>query len=130
VLVVRDHRVVLEKGYGLANIEDKKPITPETNFDLASMSKQFTAFAVMLLADRGKLAYDDDVRKYIPELAAPPGLRPVRVPDLLQHISGIPTYTAFWEVWLTDFAKLTNERIIGIIKARKYDAVARRVFDN
>jgi CubicO group peptidase (beta-lactamase class C family) len=121
VLVLRHGRVLLEKGFGLADVDKGKPITPDTNFDLASVSKQFTAFAVMLLADRGKLAFDDDVRKYVPELPAPPGPRPVRVRDLLQHTSGIPTYTGFWEVWLVDFAKLTNERVIGMIKARKYD---------
>src|SRR5207248_1939605 len=83
-LVVRDGKIVLEKGYGLARLDPKTPLTPESNFDLASMSKPFTALAVMILADHGKLGLDDDVRKHLPELAAAPGPRPVRVRDLLQ----------------------------------------------
>jgi CubicO group peptidase (beta-lactamase class C family) len=119
VLVLRDGKVVLEKGYGLAHLDPNNPITPATNFDLASMSKQFTALAVMLLADRGKLSFDDDVRKYLPELAAPDGPRPVRVRDLLNQTSGLPDYLLFWETMFGDFSKLTNEGIVKLLKDRK-----------
>jgi CubicO group peptidase (beta-lactamase class C family) len=119
VLVVHNGHILLEKGYGLANLDRKTPITPATNFDLASVSKQFTAFAVMLLADRGKLAFDDDFRKYVPELPAPSGPRPIRIRDLLNHTSGIPSYTGFWQTMFMDFTKLTNERIIEMLKNRK-----------
>ena len=61
VLVVQDGKVVHRKGYGLADLAKKTPITPETNFDLASVSKQFTAMAVMILNDKEKLSFDDEV---------------------------------------------------------------------
>src|SRR5690348_10682443 len=61
VLVVQDGRVVFEKGYGFAEAETGRAVTPATNFRLASLSKQFTATAVMLLAADGKLRYDDPI---------------------------------------------------------------------
>jgi CubicO group peptidase (beta-lactamase class C family) len=121
VLVVRDGKLILEKGYGTADLGRKTPVTSESNFDLASMSKPFTALAVMILADRGKLGFDDDVRKYLPELAAPPGPRPVRIRDLLQHTSGIPEYSAGWQRLLVNLSKLTNDRVVQILKDRKPD---------
>ena len=66
VLIVHDGKVALQKGYGLADVDAKTSITPQTQFDLASLAKQFTATAVMLLADRGQLGFDDDVRKLLP----------------------------------------------------------------
>jgi CubicO group peptidase (beta-lactamase class C family) len=66
--VSRDGKIVYEQGYGMADIEHAVPITPATVFDIASVSKQFTAFAIYLLAQQGKLSLDDDVRKYLPEL--------------------------------------------------------------
>lgn len=68
VAVVKNGQVIFEKGYGMANLEYDVRITPSTIFHIASISKQFTAFAVLLLEQDGKLNYDDDVRKYIPEL--------------------------------------------------------------
>jgi CubicO group peptidase (beta-lactamase class C family) len=94
VVLIADGKVALEKGYGLADLDTKRPITPQTAFDLASLSKQFTAMAVMILADRGKLVFDDDVRKYLPELPEFDPKRPIRVSDLLRHTSGLPDRTA------------------------------------
>ena len=87
VAVVRDGRVVFAKGYGAADLEHDLPVTPRTVFQIASVSKQFTAFAVYLLEKQGKLSLDDDVRKYIPEL--PVHGRPVRIRHLLGHTSGV-----------------------------------------
>jgi CubicO group peptidase (beta-lactamase class C family) len=121
ILILRQGRVVLEKGYRLAHLNPKSPITPATNFDLASMSKQFTALAVMVLADGGKIGFDDDVRKYLPELQAHPGHRPVRIRDMLHHTSGLPDYLGFWETKFKDFTKLTNEGVVELLKGRKLD---------
>src|SRR5262245_26843913 len=63
-------RVVFEHGYGMANLELGVPITPASVFHVASISKQFTAMSILLLARRGKLSLDDDVRKHIPEFAS------------------------------------------------------------
>jgi CubicO group peptidase (beta-lactamase class C family) len=119
VLVVYQGKVLVEKGYGLADLDKKTPITATTNFDLASASKQFTALAVMLLADRGRLDFDDDVRKYLPELPAYNEQRPIRVRDLLHHTSGLPDYTGFWRTKEKDFTKFTNESVLELMKDRK-----------
>jgi CubicO group peptidase (beta-lactamase class C family) len=66
--VIENGRVVLARGYGFADLSRRLRITPRTVFDVASVSKQFTAASVLLLAERGRLALDDDVRKYVPEL--------------------------------------------------------------
>src|SRR5712671_5082252 len=68
VAVIEQGRVVFEKGYGIANLEYGVPIKPDTVFHVASVSKQFTAMAVVLLELDGKLSFDDDIHKYLPEL--------------------------------------------------------------
>jgi CubicO group peptidase (beta-lactamase class C family) len=65
--VSRDGTIVYERGYGMANLERRVPITAATVFDVASISKQFTAMSIMLLAEQGKLSLDDEVWKHIPE---------------------------------------------------------------
>src|SRR5215831_6907296 len=67
--VLSNGEIVYQRGYGLADLDHDIPISPGTVFHVASMSKQFTAAAIILLAQEGKLSLDDDVRKYIPELA-------------------------------------------------------------
>src|SRR5262245_20844180 len=88
--VMRDGRLVYAKGYGLASIELNRPITPSTIFDLGSVSKQFTALAVVLLAQDGKLSLDDEIQKYLPEI--PRYSRPVTIRHLLHHTSGLRDY--------------------------------------
>src|SRR6202008_4775 len=67
VAVIKDGAVVLKKGYGLANLDHDVPITPSTIFQVGSMAKQFTATAILLLAQEGKLSLDDEVKKNLPE---------------------------------------------------------------
>lgn len=86
--VVRDGRLVYQKAYGLADVEQGVAIGPETAFHIASLSKHFTAFAVLLLEKEGKLSLDDDVRKYLPELPDFGG-RTITLRHLLQHTSGL-----------------------------------------
>src|SRR5258708_4514952 len=66
--VARSGKLILERSYGLADIANDVPLGPETRFDIGSMSKQFTAAAVLILADQGKIGLDDDIHKYVPEL--------------------------------------------------------------
>src|SRR5215813_1415734 len=87
VAVVRDGKPVFQKGYGAANLEYDIPIAADTVFHVASVSKQFTAFAIVLLEQDGKLALDADVRKYLPELSDYG--RTITIRNLLQHTSGI-----------------------------------------
>lgn len=87
VAVVKDGKVVFKKGYGTANLEYDIPISTKTVFNLASVSKQFTAFAVYLLEKQGKLSLEDDVRKYIDEI--PDYGKIIKIKHLLAHTSGI-----------------------------------------
>ena len=87
VSVIHQGRLILEKGYGLANLEYDVPIKPDTIFHVASVSKQFTAMALVLLEQDGKLSIDDDVHKYLPEL--PDYGHPIKIRNLLQHTSGV-----------------------------------------
>jgi CubicO group peptidase (beta-lactamase class C family) len=85
--VSQNGRTVLARAYGEANLEHDIPNTPETVFEAGSVSKQFTAAAIVLLAQRGKLSLDDDVRRYIPEV--PDYGTPITLRHLLNHTSGL-----------------------------------------
>lgn len=87
VAIIDHGKLTYEKGYGIANLEYAIPIQPETIFHVASVSKQFTAMAVVLLEEDGKLSLDDDVHKYLPEL--PDYGHKITIRNLLQHTSGI-----------------------------------------
>lgn len=84
--VIRDGRVIFEKGYGMADLAHGVPITPATRFNVGSISKQFTAFAFALLAERGELSLDDPAREHLPEL--PAFADTVRLRHMLTHTSG------------------------------------------
>jgi CubicO group peptidase (beta-lactamase class C family) len=90
VAVIRDGKVLLSKGYGFADLERSVPITPSTVFTVGSNSKQFTAFAIHLLAQDGKLSLDDDIRKYLPEV--PDFGKTITIRHLLHHTSGLRDY--------------------------------------
>lgn len=85
--VVQGRRLVFARGYGLADLEHRVPITPRTPFHVASEAKQFTAVAVLLLAERGVLSLDDDVRAWVPEV--PDFGRTITLRHLLNHTSGL-----------------------------------------
>lgn len=91
VLVVRDGRTLLRKGYGLANVELGVPIRPEMSFRLGSITKQFTATAILLLAEQGKLSLDDEITRFLPSY--PTAGRKITIRHLLTHTSGIANYT-------------------------------------
>lgn len=84
--VVQDGELVFAKGYGMADLTHNVPITPETVFNIGSVSKQFTAFAIALLESRGELSLDDPVRKYLPDV--PEFEHQVTLRHLLTHTSG------------------------------------------
>jgi len=92
VLVVRDGEVVLRKGYGMADVAGSLPNTPNTRFLLASVTKTFTAMAIMQLHDRGLLNIDDPVSKYLPDF--PPGDK-VKIRNLLSHTGGLPDFMSY-----------------------------------
>jgi CubicO group peptidase (beta-lactamase class C family) len=90
VLAIDHGEVVLKEGFGLADVESRDPCTPETNFRMASVSKQFTAMAVMLLVDLGKLDLGDTLDKFFP--GGPKYWEKITVEQLLTHASGLPDY--------------------------------------
>jgi N-acyl-D-aspartate/D-glutamate deacylase/CubicO group peptidase (beta-lactamase class C family) len=91
VAVIRGGAIVTAKGYGLANVEHNVPVTDETIFQSGSVGKQFTAAAVMLQVEDGKLALTDPLVKFFPN--GPAAWRDITVRHLLTHTSGIPDYT-------------------------------------
>ncbi|MFC5569579.1 serine hydrolase domain-containing protein [Lysobacter yangpyeongensis] len=90
VLVLRDGAPLVRRGYGLADLEAGTPATPQTNYRLASVSKQFTAAAILLLAQDGRLRLDDKVRRWLPDL--PPAAADITIEHLLTHTSGLVDY--------------------------------------
>lgn len=90
VLVKKGGTVLFEKGYGLRRIKDRAPITPDTDFRLASVTKQFTAMSVMLLERDGKLRYESALTEIFPEF--PAYGKAITVRHLLTHTSGLPDY--------------------------------------
>lgn len=85
--VIKDGNIVHARGYGSANLEYDIPTTPSTIFHVASVSKQFTAFAITLLAHQGKLSLDDDIRKHLPEMHD--FGTPIAIRHLIHHTSGL-----------------------------------------
>ena len=91
VLIARDGKVLFSRGYGMADYEDDVPNTPQTKFRLGSVTKQFTAMAVMMLQERGKLNVQDSICKYLTE--CPAAWQPVTIHHLLTHTSGIWSFS-------------------------------------
>lgn len=101
VAVVKDGKLVLAKGYGLADVETGAPAIGTTAFQIASVTKQFTAAGILLLVEDGKLKLDDALGKYLPEV--PAKWSGITVRQLLNQVSGIPNYTAQ--------GKLVNDKV-------------------
>jgi CubicO group peptidase (beta-lactamase class C family) len=85
--VMKDGQIVYKQGYGLADLEHELPIVPSTVFNIGSMAKQFTAFAIVLLQAEGKLSLDDDLRKYLPEMHD--FGQTITIRHLIHHSSGL-----------------------------------------
>src|SRR5271170_6042288 len=83
-------RVLLAKGYGLANVELDVPVKPETIFQSGSTGKQFVSCAIMMLVEEGKISLDDSITKFFPE--APATWKPILIRNLLSHTSGLSEY--------------------------------------
>jgi CubicO group peptidase (beta-lactamase class C family) len=90
VLVMIDDSIVYSKGYGLANLETRAPITTKTLVNLGSISKTFVANGILLLSEQGKLSLEDSIIKYFPEFRDRSIAQRVRIKHLLTHTSGLP----------------------------------------
>ncbi len=119
VLVARGADVVLSKGYGSANLEWNIPNTPATKFRLGSITKQFTAASILLLAERGKLTLDDPIKKYMPD--APAGWDRITIFNLLTHTSGIPNFTSLPEYKSLQLSEAPVTKSIATVRDKPLD---------
>jgi CubicO group peptidase (beta-lactamase class C family) len=108
VLVAKDGKAVFSKSYGMADLEWSVPNSPTTRFNIASMTKQFTAASILLLEDRGKLKTDDLVKKYFPD--APASWDKITIYHLLTHTSGIADDAAKYEPGLPEKLVFNNDK--------------------
>ena len=117
--VIKDGRILYERGYGMADLDHNVAITPASVFHVASMSKQFTAASILLLAQQGKLSLDDPVRKYIPEL--PDFGTPVTIRQLIHHTSGLRdqwNLLGLWG-WRYSLDLITNDDVLYVVSRQK-----------
>ncbi len=104
VLAVKDNKVIYRKAFGMANLEHKVPMTSGMVFEIGSITKQFTAAAILMLYEQKKLGLDDDITKFIPDY--PVHGHKITIQHLLTHTSGIKSYTSmedFSKVWRKDY---------------------------
>src|SRR5450432_3629774 len=90
VMLVKEGRVIYQKGFGLADIKTKEHISTKTLFNLGSISKTFVAFGILKLASQGKLSLEDDLNKYFPDFTNKTIAGKVKLYHLLTHTSGLP----------------------------------------
>lgn len=115
--VVQDGRLVYKRGYGYANLDYGIPITPQTVFYIASVSKQFAAASIVLAARQGYLSLDDDIRKWIPEL--PDYGSPITIRHLIHHTSGLRDYLTLLDLTGRSADVNTDEEVINLIAQQK-----------
>ncbi|MGB7497091.1 MAG: serine hydrolase domain-containing protein [Candidatus Acidiferrum sp.] len=123
VLVKKDGNILFEKAYGVRNLRTQAKIDAQTNFRLASVTKQFTAMAIMLLVQDGKLHYDDRLTDVFPDF--PAYGKAITVRNLLNHTSGLPDYEERMEVqeksggrkWSADH-QIQDEEVLALLKAQ------------
>jgi CubicO group peptidase (beta-lactamase class C family) len=116
VLVSRAGAVILERGYGLADTARAEPVTPATRFRLASVTKAFTGTAILALAERGDLALDDPVTKFLP--AFPSSGRTITLRHLLSHTAGLADYLDRPDSMAWAAREHTVEELVGEIGSR------------
>ena len=109
-MLYADHGTVFKKSFGINGLKDEKPLTSSSAFNLASMSKQFFAMCVMILKEEGKLNFNDDIRKYLPELP----YEHITIRNLLTHTSGIPEYFDVYMQYKNTLDTLTNEKLVAL----------------
>jgi CubicO group peptidase (beta-lactamase class C family) len=131
--VARNGQTILERAYGMANLEYDVPNTPATIFEAGSVSKQFTAAAVVLLAQQGKLSLDDEVAKYVPEL--PDYETPVTIRQMLHHTSGLRDWgvVAAAMGWPRGTRAHTHAHVLDIVSRQEslnYPAGAEYLYSN
>lgn len=113
VLISEDGNVVFEQHYGFADVAGAVPLTAHASFSLASVSKQFTGMAMMLLAHRRRLSLDDGLARYVPELAF---YRGITIRHLLHHTSGLPDYMTLAEAHRDGRTPVTAQDVVQLLQ--------------
>lgn len=120
IAIAQRGKVVLAKGYGLADAEFDVPANDQTMFRIGSVTKQFTAALVMRLVEQKKLALDDELARYVPDF--PLQGRKVTIEQLLQHTSGIKSYTDIGEEWRKVWPlELTHAELLALVQDAPFD---------
>lgn len=115
--VLKGDSIAFGNSYGYANLEKKEKNSTETAFDIASISKTFTAMAVAILVERGKINYEDKLSKYIPELAFYKG---IKISNVLNHTSGIPRLNVFADE-IDSTTAFTNDHLLRSLAENKFE---------
>jgi CubicO group peptidase (beta-lactamase class C family) len=116
VQVIKNGSPVLTRTYGMANIEEKIPVRPDTNFRLASLTKQFTAMSILMLVDRGELRLDDTLQDIFPDF--PEYGAGITLTNVLQHTSGLIDYEPFVPVNPT--GQIVDREILALMKQQDH----------
>lgn len=109
----QDDEPIFNRGYGFANLEHQVPVTPDTVFSIASVTKLFTGTAVFQLIEQGKLNLTDPIGDYLPNL--PEAWRPIQLHHLLAHQSGIKSYTEVPDYWEMTRLDKSHEQVLALV---------------
>jgi CubicO group peptidase (beta-lactamase class C family) len=115
--VIKDGKFIYKRGYGSANLDYNEPLSPESVFEIASSSKQFTGASILFLVRRGVISLDDDIHKYFPEL--PKYEAPITVSHLVHHTSGIRDYVQLRGMADRNEEFFNNEKAVELITRQK-----------
>lgn len=127
ILIAREGTVIVNKGFGKANFELDVPNTPQTKFRLGSLTKSFTATAIILLQERGKLSLQDSICKYLTD--CPAGWQPITIHQLLSHTSGLAKHDKAGDYLKTAMMPMTLTQLIESFKNKPADFKAGEKFD-
>src|SRR5437870_3927827 len=115
ILIGEKGKVLYKKAFGISSAFNGKPLTTASSFNLASVSKQFTAMMIMILKEQGKLQYDDAVQKYLPSFP----YETITIRQLLTHTSGLPEYFDIAERYMNLLDTLTNANALALLSEKK-----------
>lgn len=118
-LVSKDGKPIYQKAFGMANLELNVPMTPHNVFEIGSITKQFTAASILMLAEQGKLNIEDDITKYIPDY--PTQGKKITIRHLLNHTSGIKSYTGMPNFRTRAKTDMSPKELIDVFKNEPKD---------
>lgn len=119
VIVTKDGVPLFRKAYGLADVDKGLPLQPDMQLRLGSITKQFTAVAVLMLAEQGRLSLQDDVTRFLPDFPAKD--KGITLEQLLQHTAGIRNYTAMMSFWLIADKDKSVQQMVDFFKDEPLD---------